>query len=115
MRGLVLPPPSRECFPVKSRKQLHFFLWKGRNRFMLYVGRHDRLPLGLVRLRDRLWSLLDWRPLSPLPLSLWQRRGGIYVCDELSAWGGFIAHRQFASSFLGQAIEEGRLYVCVSL
>ena len=108
-----LPKPSRECFPVKSRKQLHWLLWQRHTRFLLYVGFRSRLPVSLMT--SRRWSWFDRQPLSPIPLMITLRRGGYFIGDELSAWGGFFPARRFPGSFLARAIAEGRLYVCFNL
>jgi hypothetical protein len=83
-----LPPPSQHFFAVKSDQQLFWLLGRGRNFFFLYERSGGRRAL-----------------------SLWPQSGGVIVCDELGTWRRFVARRHFASSFLGHAIAERRLYV----
>ena len=48
---------------------------------------------------------------QPVPLSIWQGRGGFVVCAEVGSRRWFVPFAQGEASCLGVAIREGRLYV----
>ena len=76
-------------FPVKSLRQLGFFVaHKRRNFYVLYPERGQ-----------------------PVPLSLWHAKHGFAVSAELGTGRRFVPFTQGEASVLGAAIREGRLYV----
>jgi hypothetical protein len=88
-RRCVPPPPSPVRFPVKSLRQLGFFVaHKRRNFYVLYPERGQ-----------------------PVPLSIWRGRKGVVVCPEAGSERWFVPFAQGDASFLGAAIRQGRLYV----
>ena len=52
-----------------------------------------------------------YRGRSYTALSIWWGAGGFHVGGEASALRQFVSHAAFASSPLGRAVAEGRLYV----
>jgi hypothetical protein len=90
-RRLCPPPPptTRERFPVKSLKQLGFFVKHQRRYFYLLYPRGGG---------------------PPDPVSLWPREHGVLVGHELGGGQRHVAYHD-PGSFLGRAIAERRLYV----
>jgi len=88
-RRCMPPPPSPMRFPVKSLRQLGFFVaHKRRNFYVLYPERGQ-----------------------PAPLSIWPARDGLAVCCEFGGPRRFVPFAQGEASILGAAIRQGRLYV----
>jgi hypothetical protein len=88
-RRCVPPPRSPVRFPVKSLRQLGFFVaHKRRNFYVLYPERGQ-----------------------PVPLSIWRGKDGFAVCSESGSGRSFVPFAQGEASFLGAAIRQGRLYV----
>ena len=88
-RRCVPPPPSPMRFPVKSLRQLGFFVaHKRRHFYVLYPERGQ-----------------------PVPLSVWHAKEGFAVCAECGTSRRFVPFAQGEASFLGAAIRRRRLYV----
>jgi hypothetical protein len=76
-------------FPVKSLRQLGFFVAaKRRNFYVLYPERGQ-----------------------PVPLSIWRGQGGFVVCPEEGCARWCVPFALGEASFLGAALRQGRLYV----
>jgi hypothetical protein len=82
------PVPSHAHFPVKSLKQLGFFVERKRRHFYFLYGKRGK----------------------PLALSIWPRKGQFAVCRE-PGFGRVVVSRRDPASFLARAIAESRLYV----
>jgi hypothetical protein len=83
------PPPTRACFPVKSLKQIGFFVERKRRHFYLLYPRGGG---------------------PPDPVSLWPREHGVLVGHELGGGQRYVTYGNDAS-FLAHAVAERRLYV----
>jgi hypothetical protein len=88
-RHTVPPSPSPGRFPVKSLRQLGFFVAHRHRHFYVLYPSHGQ----------------------PVPLSIWQGTRGLVVCPELGCGRRYVPFAQGDASVLGTALREGRLYV----
>jgi hypothetical protein len=76
-------------FPVKSLRQLGFFVaHKRKNFYVLYPERGQLVPL-----------------------SIWRGKKGVVVCPKAGSGRRFVPFAQGEASYLGAAIWQRRLYV----